>query len=114
MKREPLIRLLWHGQETIDAVAGLLSRAERIEITLPANYNHVLFTKLNPDASDAALEDIETNGGPELLNQVAEVDGLEAFSTLVEALAEVRASIRIVSPPKLVIDMADAKPVTDE
>lgn len=105
MDREPLIELMWHGRETIEAVKELLNQTEQIEIELPDNYNHSLFRALHPDASAAELEDIDDSGGPELLTDIATVSGLEELAELVGALTAARASIQIVSPPKLVISI---------
>lgn len=105
MDREPLIRLRWRGYETIEAIPELLNQAEKIEIQLPADYNHALFCVLHPDSSAAELEDIDTSGGPELLRDIATVSGLEAFSALIQDLSAARASVRIISPPKLIINM---------
>ncbi len=110
MTREPLIRLMWHGHETIEAVPGLLSQAEKIEIRLPDDYNHALFRVLHPDASEAEPEDINISGGSELLTDIAAVSGLEEFAALIEVLSSVHASIRLSSPPKLVITVPYIEP----
>lgn len=107
MDREPLVRLMWHGYETIEVIPELLNQAEKIEIQLPADYNHALFRALHPDSPAAEVEDIDISGGPELLNDIATVSGLEAFSVLIQELTAVHASVRILSPPKLVISIPE-------
>lgn len=103
MKKEPLIRLTWHGHETIEVIPKLLEEAEEIEIALPLDYNHSLFHALHPDARPADLENIDAQGGPELLVHIARVSGLEELSRLVDVLEKVQASIRVSSPPTLLI-----------
>lgn len=103
MEKEPLIRLTWHGHETIAVVPKLLEEAEQIEISLPFDYNHALFRVLHPDARAADFEDIDTQGGPELLTKIATVSGLEELAELTQVLSSVQASVRIISPPTLLI-----------
>ncbi|MDT8404993.1 hypothetical protein [Sulfuriflexus sp.] len=103
MNREPLIHLMWHGQETVEAIPELLQQAEQIEIELPSDYNHALFRALNPDAPDAELEDINVSGGVELLSVVASINGLEKLATLVKWLSSEHTSIQVYSPPTLLI-----------
>ena len=104
MQKEPLAKLVWQGDDTIAAVRKLLTTAQRIEITLPANYNHALFTALHPDAASAAAETIDSQAGPELLQQIAQVRGLEPMSTLADILRPLGARVHLLSPPLLVID----------
>ncbi|MCC6207574.1 MAG: hypothetical protein IT488_05440 [Gammaproteobacteria bacterium] len=103
MEKSPVVRLLWQGNETIASIPKFLTEANRIEITLPANYNHALFRVLNPDAADATPERMNLSGEPELLTVMAKVRGLEGLATLINTLRNARASVQILSPPKLVI-----------
>ena len=105
MDKEPLIRLTWHGHETVSLIPGLLNEFEQIEITLPLEYNHALFEKLHPDARPADLEDIDAHGGAELLSRIATVSGLEELENLTEPLNNAQASVRIISPPTLLISL---------
>jgi hypothetical protein len=113
MKKEPLIRLTWRGHETIALIPRLLDQTEQVEIALPADYNHALFHALNPDAPPSAPEDIDASGGPELLADIARIRGLEELATLTGVLSKVQASVRLVSPPTLVIDIPSAKPTQE-
>ncbi|MBA2484449.1 MAG: hypothetical protein H0V39_08540 [Nitrosomonas sp.] len=103
MNEEPLIRLTWQGQKTVESIPKLLNEAEQIEVTLPMDYNHALFRTLNPDVSVAELEKIDVSGGPELLNRIAAVRGLEELAALAERLNVANISVRIISPPKLIL-----------
>jgi hypothetical protein len=108
MEKEPLIKLPWHGHETIASIPALLDKGQRIEITLPANYNHALFRVLHPDEPTAQLEEIDASGGPELLADIATVTGLEEFAALTQALAAAHATVQVVSPPKVLITLPAA------
>ena len=108
MDKEPLLKLTWHGHETVEAVPLLLATAEQIEIELPAGYNHSLFRLLHPHASPAQLEDIEASGTPQLLVNIASIKGLEELATLVGPLDAAHATVRISSPPKIVITLPGA------
>jgi len=105
MAKQPLISLTWNGHATATVIPELIDLAEHIEIVLPANYNHVLFRTLNPDAPDAALEDLDIRAGSELLTAIAAVGGLEDLAILVDVLNDAQASLRLVSPPTLMIDL---------
>ncbi|MBA4143737.1 MAG: hypothetical protein H0X43_12235 [Nitrosospira sp.] len=105
MEKEPLVKLPWHGHETIESIPSLLETAQEIEITLPSNYNHSLFSLLHPDEPAAQLENIDASGGPELLAEVASVKGLEELSSLIEPLTAALAKVHVLSPPKILITL---------
>ncbi len=107
MEKQPLVSLTWHGHETVAAIPEMLEVTERIEVMLPADYNHALFRALNPDASTADLEQLDVRGGPELLTEMARVNGLQELEMLIDALHAARAQVQIVSPPMLVIEVSD-------
>ncbi len=108
MDKEPLLKLTWHGRETAEAIPSLLDRAEQLEINLPANYNHSLYRLFHPHAPRAQLEDIEVSGGPQLLVDIASIKGLEELASLAEQLTALQATVRISSPPKVVITLPGA------
>lgn len=108
MQREPILRLAWRGEETLRLVPSLLEHADEIEITLPASFNHALFCALRPDAPAGALEQLDVDGRPEMLAAFAKVKGLEAVARLGKALEDAQASVRVVSPPALLITLPSA------
>jgi hypothetical protein len=108
MEKEPLIKLTWHGHETIASLPVLLEQAGQIAIALPANYNHTLFRRLHPEAQAAGVEDVNRSGGPELLAEIAAIAGLEEFAVLTEALTTAGATVQVVSPPQVIISRAAA------
>jgi hypothetical protein len=109
MEKEPLTKLTWRGQETVEAVPPLLDHAEQIEIDLPAGYNHSLFRLLRPDAPPVQLEETDVSGGPQLLASIASIKGLEELSKLIGPLTMARAAVRVSSPPKIVITLPGAR-----
>lgn len=108
MDKQPVIRVIWHGHKTITDIPRLLNKTEQLEITLPDSYNHALFRALNPNAPDSALEEINTKGGPEVLYDITTVRGLEEFAALIDTLRIAHASVRVVSPPTLIIQSPPA------
>lgn len=105
MKPEPMARLVWQGADTIAAIDDLLERTDRIEIALPADYNHVLYRVFHPGAADHALEDLDIRGDAEVLRRMSGVRGLEEFARLIDRLAAADASVQILSPPRVLIDL---------
>jgi hypothetical protein len=110
MKNKPLKRLRWQGRETVPVVSQLLETTDQIELELAPGYNHALFRKLHPEAPRATLEQVDRTGDAELLNTVSEITGLEDLVLLVEVLQDEEASVHIVSPPAIVIQVQDYPP----
>ena len=109
MDKEPLIKLTWRGRETVESVPSLLQRAEHIEIDLPPGYNHSLFCLFHPHAPPSQLENINISGGPQLLERIASIKGLEEFRTLIEPLHASGATVQVLSPPKVLITRPGVK-----
>lgn len=103
MEKEPLIKLTWQGDATVARIASLLNQAERIDVALPAEYNHTLFRILHPDADVAAVEAIDIDAAPEILDAIAKIRGLESLASLTAVLTRAKASVSLFSPPTLVI-----------
>jgi hypothetical protein len=107
MERGAKIQLLWGGQVTTRKIQSLIGQSAYIEIQLAPEYNHVLFSRLHSAAAQAGPEDIDITGGPELLETIAVIKGLESLSELVEPLADAGASVHIESPPRIIIQIPD-------
>jgi hypothetical protein len=103
MDKEPLIELPWRGQETIGNTPRLLGKARQVKITLPANYNHSLFSVFCAGAAPGHPEAVDVSGGAELLAAVASIKGLEGIARLADELPAEELSVRIVSPPAIVM-----------
>ncbi|HET7061610.1 MAG TPA: hypothetical protein VFI43_05480 [Nitrosospira sp.] len=109
MDKHPLIKLTWRGRETVESVPALFERAEQIEINLPPGYNHSLFCLFHPHAPPSQLENIKISGGPQILERVASIKGLEEFKALTEPLTIAGVTVQVLSPPKIVLTRPDAK-----
>lgn len=98
-----IIRLTWQGEETVKAAQLLLLRAAQIEIVLPQDYNYILYQALYPldIISKHEIDDLE--GGPELLEDIAEIEGLGELSELVDWLVDLDATVHVFAPPAMVI-----------
>jgi len=97
------IRLNWQGHETIEAVQLLLLQAAQIEIVLPQDYNYILYQAMHPADVATRHEINDLEGGPELLKNIAEIDGLGELSELVDWLVDLDATVHVFVPPAVVI-----------
>ena len=110
MDKEPLIELSWRGQETIADTPRLLDQAREVKITLPANYNHSLFSVFHRGAPPGHLEAVDVSGGRELLATVASIKGLEGIARLADGLPAEEVTIRVISPPAILITLGPRSP----
>jgi hypothetical protein len=110
MDKEPLIELSWRGQETIADTPRLLDQAREVKITLPANYNHSLFSVFHPGAPPGHPEAVDVSGGRELLATVASIKGLEGIARLADGLPAEEVTIRVISPPAILITLGPRSP----
>ena len=92
----------WRGEATIPEISEALNDNGRVDLVLPANFNHALFARLYPGTA-AGAEEIDIRGGPELLRSVASVDGLDDLRTLMDLAETVDARIHVISPPRLIM-----------
>jgi len=100
-----IITLLWEGATTVDAARGAMARGSRVEITLPQGVHHALFRCLNPKAPPGAPESVDAHGGPELLQRVAAVAGLEELVRLEWPSRRSHYQIELSSPDPLLVLM---------
>lgn len=105
MDKEPLIELPWRGEETIANAPRLLDKARQVKITLPANYNHSLFSVFHPEAQPGNTEVVDVSGGRELLATVASIKGLEGIARLADELPARELNIQVISPPAIMITL---------
>ncbi len=103
MNNKSVIRIIWHGDKTVLALKALAGKTAEIEIRLPNNFNHALYSVLSDHNRSDQLEIIDANGGPELLELLANIDGLESFAQLDAAQKNSIDSVRIHSPPTITI-----------
>ncbi len=93
----------WRGKETIETILPRLVAPTRLEIVLPAEYNHALFSVLNPDAGAAQPEKLDVEGDVALLKEVSKIHGLELLAALIEPLSRLSHKITVLSPPRILI-----------
>jgi hypothetical protein len=105
MTQEFLIRLNWEGSETIEAIKPMLHQPCRIEVTLAANYHHALFRHFHPAAPAAQFEVLDEQGGAELLTTLAEIEGLQLFAELGDAVVKSQATVHVTGPAMVIIEV---------
>jgi len=104
------VRLNWRGAKTVQSLASFLERQGSVALNLAPELHHSLFVHLHPQASPGQPEEVDVQGGAELLARIAEIPGLEALATLVAALQTARAQIQVQSPaPILRIRIPEAE-----
>lgn len=91
-------RLMWEGLGTLAELHTLVRRGEGFELQLPPDFHFALFRHLYPHAAAADPEQIDVSGGAELVDKVAEIQGLRELAELSAPLAARRARIHILSP----------------
>ena len=92
-------QLIWNGIETVHTVKRLIrAKQGNLKIQLPPDFHHTLFTHLCPDAKPGQVEEIGLVGGPEMLEKIGEIRGLEAVTELIQPIAEAGATVHIISP----------------
>lgn len=105
MQQEPAAtRIQWNTPDAVEQAETALRKGAPVEITLPADFHHALFTHVHPDAGPGDPEHIDENGGGELIRRIAEVRRLQPLARLAEAAEAARARVRVQSPaPRIII-----------
>lgn len=93
-----VMRLMWGGHETATEAIEAMQRSAKVDIALPANLHHALFSRLHPGADAAEPETVEEAGGTELIATLAGLAGLEALAGLAEPLARAGYQVQLRSP----------------
>jgi hypothetical protein len=96
------VRLNWRGAKTVDSLASFLERQGNVALGLAPDLHHSLFVHLHPQAPPGQPEDVDMQGGTELLARIAEIPGLEALATLVGPLQAAHARIQVQSPAPII------------
>ena len=94
-------RLLWEGDETIEDASHSLRQGRAVRLELPSSYHHSLFAHLHPHCPPGSQEQVEQQGGPELLARIARIQGLEGLRKLEEVVQ--KATVRVESPAPVVL-----------
>ena len=95
----------WSGTVSAREIKSMLGQADQFEIQLAPEYNHVLYSRLHSAKAQAGSENIDKTGGVELLEKIADIQGLEALAELVAPLSRAGASVHIESPPWIIIEL---------
>jgi len=103
MKEAPASRLRWSEFESADQVQELLARHGHVEIQLPPDFHHVLFSRLQSGAELAGQEQLDISGDVELLDTVAGIKGLQEIAALKRVVTETGALVQLMSPVPLII-----------
>ena len=97
MKRErKLVALQWPGLYNLEEAREAIKRGAEIEIELPEGTHYTLCRHFQPE--EAAAESLDTEGGPEILERIATVHGLEDLAKLRAALQRAHYRVRVTSP----------------
>lgn len=103
MKEAPVSRLRWSEFESAEQVEALLTRYKHVEIQLPPDFHHVLFSRFQPGAELAGQEQLDISGGSSLIDTIAQVKGLKDLAVLKGVIAASGATVRLLSPVPLII-----------
>lgn len=98
MPDKPEASLAWEGQSTLPALRKLAEARVDFELQLPPDYHFALFRHLFPDAPEDEPEQIDVTGTAELLDKVAEIQGLQELAELADLAGAAQARVRIQSP----------------
>jgi hypothetical protein len=89
---------MWGGHETAAQTIEAIRRSAKVDIALPANLHHALFSRLHPEAGAAEPETVDETGGIELIATLAGLAGLEALAGLAEPLKRGGYRVQLRSP----------------
>lgn len=103
-------RLIWEGSETMHRAAELIQQKSDIELQLPQELHFALFTHLYPRKERTQPDEIDFSGGAEVLEKVAEMQGLEQIRELIDPVSRSGAAVQVVSPsPAIIIRFGSAR-----
>jgi hypothetical protein len=97
-----VIPLRWDGAPTVKAARSAMRGHNPVAIELPLNMHYALYAHLHPERRHAPAEDIDTEGGAELLGPIASVAGLRELEDLAPTVRRARYRVRLTSPDPLI------------
>ena len=98
--------LLWQGPETVEEARRLVSALEgpvALELHLPANLHHTLYTRFHSEAAAEGVEEVSLEGDGALLRRIEDLPGVEGLAALREWVEGAGLKVRIVSPSPAII-----------
>src|SRR5512145_2091705 len=100
--------LIWRGTETVQTACAALVRHGAVEVQLPPDFHHAVFSSLRPASTPGEIEELVMSGGAELLARISRIPGLGALARLEQPVTAAGARVRVVSPsPKILITVQD-------
>jgi hypothetical protein len=107
MRSQPEIHVRWTGTAPIDEVEEKLRSCGRVDVELPAEFHHAIHAHFQVGRADVNAEQLDEEGGAELLWRVAEVGQLHAIADLIPLVTERHGHVHIYSPaPHIVIRLS--------
>ncbi len=104
MLKEPVARIAWSGRRAVDESIARLREGAEIVLELPLAVHHALVARLRPGAASRESEPLEVSDGPEILEAVADIAGLEDIARLQGCLKGRGWRVIVASPhPRLII-----------
>lgn len=101
-REQPGAVLRWPGADTLKAARAAIRGGIAVEIELPLEVHYALYKHLHPDRPHTPSEDIDASGGPELLDPIATVAGLQELQQLAPAVRKAHYRVHLTSPdPRL-------------
>ncbi len=104
MLKEPVARIGWSGRRAVDESIAHLREGAEIVLELPLAVHHALVARLRPGAASRESEPLEVSDGPEILDAVADIAGLEDIARLRDCLKGTDWRVTVASPhPRLIV-----------
>ncbi|WP_303900810.1 hypothetical protein [Thiohalomonas denitrificans] len=107
-RQDPENRVFWGGQGSLDPAVELFKEKGSVEIEMPAELHHAVFSHLCSGARESQVEQIDQEGDADLLERIAEIGQLADLRVFLPLARERHARVSIRSPaPHLTIQAED-------
>lgn len=103
MWENPVNRVRWSGAGSLAQVEATLEQFGHVEIQLPPDFHHALYSRIHPDDNTARIEHIDVTDGADLIRKVASVRGLHEIGSLEMTVTQTHATVHLLSPVPLII-----------
>ena len=102
----------WQAQAGMPDIEAAIERGDAVEISLPQSAHHALYMHVTPHARSSEGARLDASGGPELLDAMARVAGLQDVALLVEPVRRAGYAVVLQSPdPTLVLLPSGQQPL---
>lgn len=99
MTEHIFIKVTWHGGESVDEAKEALAAGQPVELDLPPETSHALFSHLFPDAPPGEPEIVNERGGAELIERVSGISMMGRLKELMPLVQQAGLYVAAVSPP---------------